>query len=258
MLKLLRGSCLCSRKHVARPDPAKRFYSKAFAWTGGTRGSTGLYGYDVLKCASGFQAFAEEAIRKSEDLIERIRQMPPSMETISLFDELSDTVCTVVDSAELCRNTHSDSEFVEAASQASMTIYEYLNRLNTNSVLYDAIVKVENSNTLTTEEAKRAAFTHRLEFERGGVHLCNEKQEHIRKLRLQTTQLERKFMANILEDPGHIDIFPASRIPEGIKRMARQITKCEKGIIKQGLRLSTDSENLFSILKGVKDRERQH
>ena len=45
--------------------------------------------------------------------------------------------------------------------------------MNTNSILYDAIAKVERSNTLTTEEAQRAAYTHRVEFERGGVHLSD-------------------------------------------------------------------------------------
>ena len=45
--------------------------------------------------------------------------------------------------------------------------------MNTNSILYDAIAKAEQSNTLTTEEAQRAAYTHRVEFERGGVHLSD-------------------------------------------------------------------------------------
>ncbi|KAI5066889.1 hypothetical protein GOP47_0017417 [Adiantum capillus-veneris] len=244
-----------ARTFASRAASPARSFSEAPVSIRQSASATGLYGYDVLKSASGFQAFAQDAIEKSEDLIERIRQTQPSMETISLFDELSDTVCTVVDSAELCRNTHCDSEFVEEASRASMTIYEYLNRLNTNPVLYDAIVKVEKAKALTTEEAKRAAFTHRVEFERGGVHLCHEKQERIRQLHLQTTQLERKFMKNLLEDPGHIDIFPASRAPKPISRIIKPISWSEKGVVKNGVRVTTDSENLCTILKWVKDRE---
>ncbi|MCO5598898.1 hypothetical protein L7F22_052997 [Adiantum nelumboides] len=165
-------------------------------------------------------------------------------------------VCTVVDSAELCRNTHCDSEFVEEASRASTTMFQYLYRLNTNSVIYDAVVKVEQSNALTTEEAKRAAFTHRVEFERGGVHLCDGKQERIRQLHLQTNQLERKFMKNILEDHGHLDIFPASRAPKSIERIIKPIFQSESGVVKNGVRVITDSENLQTILKWVKDKEK--
>lgn len=229
---------------------------------------TGLYGYDVLKSATGFQAFAQEAIEKSDDLIERIRQTPPSMETIRLFDELSDTICTVVDSAELCRNSHPDVEFVEEASRASMKIYEYLHRLNTNPILYNAIVKVEQSDALTTEEAKRAAHTHRVEFERGGVHLPDEKLERVQQLNLHITHLGREFVGNILRDPGHVDIFPASKVPKCIQQMITPIFRSKDGMIKVlskgdtsikgsefGARVITEAENLSSLLKWAKDRE---
>lgn len=43
--------------------------------------------------------------------------------------------------------------------------------LNSHQVLYKALVDVEQSNTLTTEEARRAAKTLRIDFERGGIHL---------------------------------------------------------------------------------------
>lgn len=44
--------------------------------------------------------------------------------------------------------------------------------LNPHLVLYEAVVGVEQSpGILTTEEAKRAAKTLRMDFERGGIHL---------------------------------------------------------------------------------------
>lgn len=44
--------------------------------------------------------------------------------------------------------------------------------LNSHPVLYKAIVGVEESpDILTTEEARRAAKTLRMDFERGGIHL---------------------------------------------------------------------------------------
>lgn len=87
---------------------------------------SGLYGFDILKSPKGFSRFVDEAIDRSGELISYISQLPPSIEIIRVMDEISDTVCSVVDSAELCRHTHPDREFVEAANQASMRIYEYL------------------------------------------------------------------------------------------------------------------------------------
>lgn len=44
----------------------------------------------------------------SEIIIRNIKDMPPSMGVIRAMDDISDTVCSVVDAAELCRNTHPD------------------------------------------------------------------------------------------------------------------------------------------------------
>lgn len=48
--------------------------------------------------------------------------------------------------------------------------------LNSHPVLYKAVVGVEESpEILTTEEARRAAKTLRMDFERGGIHLPSGK-----------------------------------------------------------------------------------
>lgn len=52
--------------------------------------------------------------------------MPSSEEIIKSMDEISNTVCQVVDSAELCRNTHPDREYVNEALKASARLNEYL------------------------------------------------------------------------------------------------------------------------------------
>lgn len=258
----------CFVLHLAREDALKGRSYQTEAVGMNRQRVTGLYGYDVLKSANGFQAFAQAAIEKSEELIDRIKQSPPSMETIRLFDDLSDTICTVVDSAELCRNTHPDLDFVQEASQASMKMYEYLHRLNSNTILYHAIIKVEQSGTLTTEEAKRAAQSLRVEFERGGIHLPEEKLERVHELNLRVTQLGREFVENILKDPGHVDIFPASKVPKCIQQMIKPIFRSKDGTLAEfpkggrstrgfesGVRVFTEAENLSTILKWARDRE---
>jgi hypothetical protein len=46
-----------------------------------------------------------------------------------------------------------------------------LQYLNTNTTLYNAILKAESEGSLLTEEARRAATTLRVDFEKGGIHL---------------------------------------------------------------------------------------
>lgn len=87
---------------------------------------TGLYGFHHLKTPKGFQRFVDDAIERSNELVAYISGMPPAPDIIRGMDEISDTVCSVIDSAELCRHTHPDREFVKEASNASLRISEYL------------------------------------------------------------------------------------------------------------------------------------
>lgn len=44
--------------------------------------------------------------------------------------------------------------------------------LNTNHTLYDAVKKAEKDAHLLSREAHRAANHLRIDFEKGGIHLC--------------------------------------------------------------------------------------
>lgn len=113
----------------------------------------------------------DEAIQRSDELVAYIAQLPPSAEIVNAMDEISNTVCSVIDSAELCRNTHPDREFVEEGDKASMRIYEHLQYLNSNTTLYNAILKAESEGVLLSEEARKAAANLCADFEKWGIHL---------------------------------------------------------------------------------------
>ncbi|KAH0449009.1 hypothetical protein IEQ34_022809 [Dendrobium chrysotoxum] len=227
---------------------------------------TGLYGFPVLKTAKGFRRFVDEAIESVGELASRISQMPPSEEVINAMDEISNTVCSVIDSAELCRNTHPDKEFVEEANKASMRISEYLHFLNTNHTLYNAVLMSEQEGSIQSEEARRAANSLRIDFEKGGIHLPTEKLERVNQLNTQIALLGRQFNENIITDPGHVDVFPASCIPKNMqhhfKPIYRQFLPVDNEPLglrekkkEKGFRLVTDSSSLSSILKWVSHAE---
>ncbi|KAG5230558.1 peptidase M3 family protein [Salix suchowensis] len=232
----------------------------------GAAATTGLYGFDHLKTPKGFQRFVDDAIERSGELVNYISSMPSSAEIVRAMDEISNTVCCVVDSAELCRNTHPDREFVEAAGKASMRINEYLHYLNTNHTLYAAVKRAEKDGNLLTKEAYRAANQLRIDFEKGGIHLPPEKLARVNQLNLSTIQLSREFGENITNDPGSLDIFPASRIPRHIHHLLKPIHRFTAGtspgslgswnnMKEKGLRITTDHHTLVSVMHWVSDEE---
>ncbi|XP_020413457.1 probable mitochondrial intermediate peptidase, mitochondrial [Prunus persica] len=109
------------------------------------------------------------------------------------MDEISNRVCSVIDSAELCRQTHPDREFVEEAIKASIRVNEYLHYLNTNHTLYNAVIKAEQEGNLLTDEAHRVAHYLSLDFERSGIHLSAEKVDRVNRLSIDISQLCRQF-----------------------------------------------------------------
>ncbi|XP_015580816.1 mitochondrial intermediate peptidase, mitochondrial isoform X2 [Ricinus communis] len=228
--------------------------------------TTGLYGFDHLKTPKGFRQFVDEAIQRSGELVNNISVTLSSAEIIRAMDEISNTVCCVVDSAELCRNTHPDREFVEEANKASMRINEYLHYLNTNHTLYDAVKRAEQDGHLLTKEAQKAAHHLRIDFEKGGIHLSSEKLDRVNQLNMDIFQLSREFSENISIDPGHVDIYPASRIPKHIHHLLTPIHRFTSGASggsrgpwnntkEKGFQITTDPRTLVSVLQWASDDE---
>ncbi|BBG98246.1 hypothetical protein Prudu_007598 [Prunus dulcis] len=149
------------------------YYPRQYAFST----ATGLYGFDHLKTPKGFRRFVDDAIERSGELVAYISGMPSSAEIIRAMDEISNRVCSVIDSAELCRQTHPDSFRCFA----------------------------EQEGNLLTDEAHRVAhYLLRLDFERSGIHLSAEKVDRVNRLSIDISQLCRQFNQNIVNDPGTV------------------------------------------------------
>ncbi|PKA60678.1 mitochondrial intermediate peptidase [Apostasia shenzhenica] len=138
--------------------------------------------------------------------------------------------------------------------------------LNTNHILYNAVLIAEREGLMQSEEAQRAAHSLRVDFEKGGIHLPRGKLERVNQLNMEIAQLGRLFSENIINDPGYIDIFPASRIPKNMqhyfKPICRQFISTSNDSFglrdkskEKGFRLATDPSSLSSILKWLSDAE---
>eukprot|EP00897_Mesotaenium_endlicherianum_P009239 jgi/Mesen1/8343/ME000462S07790 len=233
----------------------------------------GLFGHRQLATAGGFHVMAREAVARSEELLEEVTtRTPPSLHTLQLLDDISDALCQVLDSAELCRHTHPDREYVAAANQVFVELSQYVQKLNVSRSLYDALVAAMDSGTLgpEDEEPHRVAAMLRLDFERGGVHLPPDGRAKVEELNNSATRLTMQFGHNIAVDQSYVDIHPASRlrsVPNNIRALLAPAHAppggslsrlAEKGASRGlggGLRVTSDPLVSSTVLKWVADSE---
>ncbi|EPY87072.1 hypothetical protein CB1_000273012 [Camelus ferus] len=82
----------------------------------------GLFGVPELSAPEGFRIAQETALRKADELVERVCSMPPGPQTVAIFDELSDSLCRVADLADFVKLAHPEAAFREAADEACRSI----------------------------------------------------------------------------------------------------------------------------------------
>ena len=113
----------------------------------------GVYGLKGLHRPEDFARLASHATATSESIAHPLRTGTRNgICVINDLDSISDAVCKVVDVAELCRNTHSDPQWVVAAEKAYVQLQQYVHTLNADKGLYDALVRMHEAHL---EEERR-------------------------------------------------------------------------------------------------------
>jgi intermediate peptidase len=93
-----------------------------------------------------------------------------------------------------------------------------------------------------------------------------DKLERVNQLNLEIAQLGRKFSENVMNKPGFVDVYPASRVPRNLRHHFKSVYRFNCGSFEKqsnqmstakqkGLRIVTDSENLSSALRWISDEE---
>jgi intermediate peptidase len=110
---------------------------------------SGLFGEHALTTPQSFHALAVANVRKAQAITQRVLDAPRSREemfkVVKNLDRLSDTLCSVIDLAELVRNSHPDATWVKMADDIYDQLCEYMNTLNVSVELYE--VRVYNNET---------------------------------------------------------------------------------------------------------------
>src|SRR5690606_12444699 len=101
--------------------------------------------------------------------------------------------------ADFVRSTHPDSKFVMAADKAYTATYEYMNVLNTQSGLYDALkaaLESESAKSSCTAEELAVARILMNDFEQSGINLHDRQQADFVQLTNEIARLGAMFISN--------------------------------------------------------------
>ncbi|KAA1467993.1 mitochondrial intermediate peptidase [Dentipellis sp. KUC8613] len=207
------------RRRIPHPDSARRclatvapslpddsdlvaFFdqpSSAPRWSSPT--STGLFGQPSLGTPAGFHDLALSTLLRAHLLTERIVRARQSRDelkkVVKNLDRLSDMLCSVIDLAELIRNSHPNQEWVESADEAYERCCEYMNVLNTHVGLYETLRDVladQDIRDSLSREALQTALIFWRDFEKSGVNLPPAQRDRFVSLSTEILILGRQFL----------------------------------------------------------------
>mmetsp|Transcript_9576 Transcript_9576/g.23861 ORF Transcript_9576/g.23861 Transcript_9576/m.23861 type:complete len:737 (-) Transcript_9576:6648-8858(-) len=162
----------------------------------------GLFSIPGLVYPSDFSRLTKRAVLECDQLRDSIPSSIDSQnharDVLYQLDQISRTVCNVIDAAELCRSAHADPHWREAANQSFLELQNYIATLNTDQRLYQALAMVEAQyDKDLSEEERRFCFLLKREFELDGIHLPDQEREEVKQLHNTVTTLETLFANNI-------------------------------------------------------------
>ncbi|RGB42304.1 hypothetical protein C1646_683750 [Rhizophagus diaphanus] len=213
---------------------------------------TGLFRNPALATPQGFHLEAEKALRRVKLLVNRITNASTEKElskVVKNMDRLSDTLCSVIDTAEFIRSSHPDPKFAQAANWAYGYLCSYMNSLNTNTELYKVLKRVLSTPSITSQfssEEFQVANTFLHDFEKSGIHLPSSEREQFVHLSDKIITLGRQFTQILLQkriNRINVDVSLLEGLHPGLN-------KDTKGNITS---LSTKAWEAQMILKSVKD-----
>ncbi|KAH9816265.1 putative mitochondrial intermediate peptidase mitochondrial precursor [Melampsora americana] len=129
-----------------------------------------------------------------------------------MFDRLSDGLCRMIDLAELLRNLHPDSNWIQASDQAHDLLCRYMNTLNTHRELYSSLDHVLNQISEKDQRnpklfaSRTVALQFLRDFRRHGIHLSSKERSKLVDLSDRMLILGRAFFSNSTHPSSLIEI----------------------------------------------------
>jgi intermediate peptidase len=158
-----------------------------------------MWGLRHLRAPKDFGALSTHTLQLIDTLKLKLVAAPPSLETLYLIDEISDSTTTAADISQACLMLHPDPEYRQAAADTQSVLSKVFLELNSDRLFYDKLIELKLSKVYSVLSPDQKIYTERLiaDFEKEGLHLDSALQDSKKALRAQAEELAGEFMENI-------------------------------------------------------------
>ena len=205
---------------------------------------SGLFGYPLLATNKGFYHWWFMCEKHCNELVESIISEPPSTSTIQKFDDLSNAICLYADCIKFVADNPPSQKVAEIATVVNINAHNFVETLNTNVLLYQAIQAVAEDpivvSSLTNEDRiVLNSFLHDMEL--SGIHLPEQVRESYKSLMAQIAETGSNFI-RLSYQPVQL---PAETVPEALKPYANPKKRINEGLVKQDIFLDGSGTDHF-------------
>ncbi|XP_059173011.1 mitochondrial intermediate peptidase-like isoform X2 [Physella acuta] len=181
------------------------------------KGNVGLFCLPELKDHTGFYLLKQTVEEDVHRLVTEATSKNRTRKIVTIFDELSDTLCRVADMSDFVRVAHPDPAFAQAAEETCVELSSLVERLNTNVSLHAVLKTVLNDGDLVPTDAvdQRVTQLFMFDFEQSGIHLEEKQRTEFVKLNEQVHMLGTFFQRGTQKPVG----IPKSQLPGNLQHV---------------------------------------
>ncbi|QLG72585.1 hypothetical protein HG535_0D02930 [Zygotorulaspora mrakii] len=225
---------------------------------GQSQSNAGLFRNPYLKSPDGLRKFSRHSLMQAESALEDMRSDHSKeglLKYIMRLDQLSDTLCRVIDLCEFIRSSHPDNSYLEAAQACHEEMFEFMNVLNTDVALCDTLKSVlsntEISSRLSEEEIKVGKLLLE-DFEKSGIRMEPDIREQFIALSQQISVVGQDFINNTdYVQSNYLKIKCEDLRKSGLNSLI--LNQLSQDISGQCYRVPTNGYVAYSILRSCPD-----
>lgn len=191
---------------------------------------TGIIGNHYLTHPEGFLDFVNITLQRCERIVRKVSAASTMQEyksTVRDLDRLSDLLCRVIDLADFVRGTHPDRNMQAAANKAYAIMFQYMNQLNTTTILNDQLKKAAATPEVWeqwTEQEQVVAKMLIEDFSRSAIELPEGSRQKFVDLSNEIAQEGAEFVDRMAPET-HTLKFDSKRMRGLEPNMVRALTK---------------------------------
>ncbi|KAF2685756.1 mitochondrial intermediate peptidase [Lentithecium fluviatile CBS 122367] len=216
-------------------ETLRKIFDNTTFWADFSHGSrrnnpTGIVGNRYLTHPDGFVDFVTITLQRCNAVVERVERASSIQEykgMVKELDRLSDLLCRVIDLADFVRGTHPDRRVQNAASKAYAIMFQYMNQLNTTTVLNDQLKKAAAIPEVWdgwSEQEKVVAKILIEDFSRSAIELPEGSRQRFVELSGEIAHVGTEFVERMGPETSYLK-FDSTRMRGLEPNMVRALTK---------------------------------